>query len=147
LSPFSCCLAVWARGLLVVVLLRILATHSLSLNPDTDFVTLFLISSFPVLTSSTYFIVFPALSDSTNVGSNVRCVVAYSTATNTGNFFFFLFSSLVFLNSGFGDDGLGGVVVKSVVDGVADSVVVTSSGKGVKGLKLSRERRVSTDRV
>jgi len=126
-----------------VVLLRMLAIHSLSLNPDTEFVTLFLYSSFPVLTSSTYFIVFPALSDSTNVGSIVLCVVAYSTATNTGNFFFFLFSSLVFLNSGFGDDGLDGIVVLSVVDGV----VVTSSGKGVKGLKLSRERRVSTDRV
>lgn len=135
-----------------MVLLRILAIHSLSLNSVTEFATLFLYSSFPVLTSSPYFIVFfTFLSDSTNVGSNVLCVVAYSTATNTGNFFFFLFSSLVFLNSGFGDDGLGGVVVESVVDvvvdGVADSVVVTSSGKGVKGLKLSRERRVSTDRV
>lgn len=136
-----------------MVLLRILAIHSLSLNSDTEFATLFLYSSFPVLTSSTYFIVFfSLLSDSTNVGNIVLCVVvAYSTATNTGNFFFFLFSGLVFLNSGFGDDGLDGVVVESVVDGVvdgvADSVVVTSSGKGVKGLKLSRERRVSTDRV
>ena len=86
----------------------------------------------------------PTLSDSTNVGSIVLSVVAYSTATNTGNFFFFLFSCFVLLINGLGDDGVDGVVVNGVVvDGV---VVVNSSGKGVKGLKLSWERKVSTDR-
>jgi len=83
--------------------------------------------------------VLPTLSDSTNVGSTVLCVVAYSTATNTGNFFFFLFSCFVLLINGLGDGGVDGVVVNGVV-------VVNSSGKGVKGLKLSWERKVSTDR-
>jgi len=128
-------------GLLVLVLLRILAIHSLSLSSDLELVTLFLDTSFPVsmlLTSSTFGL---NISESTNVGNIVLLVVVRSTATNTGNFFFlFTFFFLSVDLETWSEDGLGDFGSKDV-----DGVVVNSSGKGVKGLKLSCDKKLSTE--
>lgn len=123
-------------GLRVVVLLKILAIHSLSLNWDSELVFLFLSTfSIPLV-----FLSLMILSlDSTSSGSIVRLVDVGSTATYTGNLLIFSLDwYFVFILS----TGLV-VVVRVLSDGGV--VIVNSSGKGVKGLKENFDKKFSTE--
>ena len=120
-------------GLLGVVLLKILAIQSLSLNWDSELVFLFLWTCSTLLAFLSLFILSPA---STSSGNMVRLVVVGSTATNTGNLLVFSLGCVFILSTGLG------VVVFVLTDGV---VVVNSSGKGVKGLKENFDKKFYTE--